>query len=74
MLKWMAYKLIVKTVAWSFFFFISSLIGKLWMKDIINFRLIAWKCLPFKNEKIWNQSKKQKLIQNSIQLLIKIKI
>ena len=48
-----------KAVAWSFFIFISSLIGKLWIKSIIHFKLIAWKYLPFKNEKIWNKSKKQ---------------
>ena len=51
-----------KAVAWSFFLFASFLIGKLWMKILLNFRLIAWKYLQFKNEKIWNQSKKQ---QNS---------
>ena len=41
------------------FFFASLLIGKLWIKNIIHFILIAWKYLPLKNENIWNKSKKK---------------
>ena len=56
-----------KAVAWFFFLFISFLIGKLWIKKGINFRLTVWKCLLFKNEKIWNKTKKQQNQQKLIQ-------
>ena len=48
-----------KAVAWFFFIFVSFLIGKLWMKSFINFRLTTWKCLPFKNEKFEKTIKKK---------------
>ena len=61
MLKWMAYKLIVRKMLLGFFFlFALFLIGKLWMKSILNFRLIAWKYLLFKNEKIWKKKNQKK--------------
>ena len=49
-----------KAVAWFFILFALFLIGKLWMKIILNFRLIAWKYLLFKNEKIWKKKIKKK--------------
>ena len=48
-----------KKVAWFFFFFALFLIGKLWMKNILNFRLTVWKYLLFKNEKIWKKNPKK---------------
>ena len=38
-----------------FFFFIWLLIGKLWMKNGVYFKLITWKYLLLKNENLLNK-------------------